>query len=139
MSWKLNFIHNPQIGRPDDGWPIGTCWFGKWYFDPARTTEADRLTYLELAKAGKKFLSVHYLEEWARIRPPIIVTLPGGLQFCVDSQQVRDGVYAGGGWTVTGDLPNITVNPSIVISTYHGWIKNGEISDDLDGRTYNGQ
>lgn len=45
-------------------------------------------------------------------------------------------------WTITGDAPNFTASPSIVhlggklIQGYHGWLTNGVISDDLEGRTY---
>lgn len=40
------------------------------------------------------------------------------------------------GWDVTGEPPNITVSPSIMDEHYHGWIKDGVLTDDTDGRTY---
>lgn len=45
------------------------------------------------------------------------------------------------GWTRTGDPPNVTVSPSIWIQIpgprgYHGFLQNGQWSDDLEGRTY---
>lgn len=41
------------------------------------------------------------------------------------------------GWTVTGKPPDITVSPSInYVGSYHGWLQNGVISQDVDGRNY---
>ena len=46
------------------------------------------------------------------------------------------------GWDVTGELPNITARPSIlahangVHEEYHGWLTDGVLSDDIEGRTY---
>lgn len=40
----------------------------------------------------------------------------------------------GDGWVVTGDLPNITCHPSVDTGSYHGWIRDGAITDDLEGR-----
>lgn len=45
----------------------------------------------------------------------------------------------GGKWSVTGELPAITVSPSIAQqggSAYHGFVKNGVITDDCDGRKF---
>lgn len=50
-------------------------------------------------------------------------------------------------WDVTGEIPNITVTPSIfpqpwirdgkiVRQGWHGYITNGQISDGLEGRSY---
>lgn len=40
-------------------------------------------------------------------------------------------------WTVTGTIPNITVHPSIAVGgLYHGYIKGGEISEDVEGRKF---
>jgi hypothetical protein len=46
----------------------------------------------------------------------------------------RDG---GNPWTVTGDAPNLTIHPSInAVGEYHGYIVNGVLSDDVDGRKF---
>lgn len=38
-------------------------------------------------------------------------------------------------WTRTGEPPNITVTPSINhVGQYHGFLKNGVLTDDVDGR-----
>lgn len=67
-------------------------------------------------------------------RPPLCVQIPGvpsDWTFYVDSKS-SDGVS---GWAVTGEPPNITVSPSIhAFGVYHGWLQNGVLSDDIDGR-----
>lgn len=38
-------------------------------------------------------------------------------------------------WTRTGDPPKITANPSInYVGFYHGWLRDGVLSDDCEGR-----
>lgn len=69
-------------------------------------------------------------------RRPIIVVLPGPTLFCIDSKCWTSGNYYGG-WTVAGEAPNITITPSINIGgTYHGFLQNGIITDDVDGRVF---
>lgn len=43
---------------------------------------------------------------------------------------------SGGGWTRTGEPPRITARPSILTPHYHGWLTDGVLSPDLEGRTY---
>jgi hypothetical protein len=43
--------------------------------------------------------------------------------------------------SITGEGDTLTADPSILVSkasgpTYHGWLKNGVLSDDCEGRTY---
>ena len=45
------------------------------------------------------------------------------------------------GWNITGEMPDITARPSINSTYpprkgYHGWLTNGVLSEDLEGRTY---
>ena len=44
----------------------------------------------------------------------------------------------GGQWQIiSGEPPNITVMPSIGYpGVYHGWLRDGILTDDLDGREY---
>lgn len=52
---------------------------------------------------------------------------------CLD-QNSTDGTS---GWTVSGEAPNLTVTPSInAAGEYHGFITNGVIGDDLEGRKF---
>lgn len=40
-------------------------------------------------------------------------------------------------WDVAGELPNVTVTPSIhMFGVYHGYITAGVIGDDVDGRKF---
>ncbi len=70
-------------------------------------------------------------------RQPLMVILPGRHVFLIDGK-CWSGGEAYGGWQVTGDAPNITVQPSINIGgSYHGWLVNGVLSDDCEGRQHN--
>lgn len=60
----------------------------------------------------------------------LVVKTPGG-DWVIDGPS-RDG----GGWTRTGVPPLVTARPSILTPTYHGWLTDGVLSDDLAGRTY---
>lgn len=45
----------------------------------------------------------------------------------------------GRGWDVTGELPKITLSPSInQVGSYHGYIQDGVISEDCEGRPFKG-
>lgn len=66
------------------------------------------------------------------------VRLPNGGIFDINSKSSTDHKP----WDVTGEAPNITANPSIVhlgsahVKGWHGWLKNGVLTDDCEGRTY---
>ncbi len=66
-----------------------------------------------------------------------LVRLPNGRLWEVTGKST-DGTY----WTVTGEAPMLTARPSINCLTdevgigYHGWLTDGVLSDDLEGRTY---
>lgn len=82
-----------------------------------------------------KHLSEYYWKHNSD-RRPLFVILPGLIPFCIDGQVWVDGEPSGG-WTVTGDAPNITVMPSINAGgTYHGFLQNGLLSADVEGRLY---
>lgn len=54
------------------------------------------------------------------------------------SEWIVYGPAAGGGkWTVQGELPRITVSPSIhQVGYYHGFVRDGVISDDCEGKRF---
>lgn len=86
----------------------------------------------ELLEDPDYYLSDQYRERHLGRRPPIVVCLPGGRVFCVDGKSA-----GGGGWTVSGDPPRITVTPSINWEGhYHGWLIDGVLSDDCEGRRF---
>jgi hypothetical protein len=40
-------------------------------------------------------------------------------------------------WDVSGEIPNVTASPSInFVGLYHGWVQNGVVSDDVEGRKF---
>lgn len=61
----------------------------------------------------------------------LIVRLPDGTDWVIDGPS-----RSGGHWTRTGIAPQITARPSIASTRYHGWLTDGVLSDDLEGRTY---
>ena len=128
MAWRCRLVDHPRFGADEPRPQIGDMWFA-----PAMVEKYEHF-YLDHQ------LSHQYKEQHLGKRPPLIVYLPPGFSFCVDD------AYRGGhwgdnpareGWTVTGEAPNITVAPSInCVGTYHGWLQNGVLSDDVEGRAY---
>ena len=72
-------------------------------------------------------------------RPPLMVMLPNNTRFLID-RSVSEG---GHGWQIVinnqlvdGQKLNITLSPSIhCVGKYHGYIKNGVITDDVNTKT----
>ncbi len=58
-----------------------------------------------------------------------ILRLPDGHDWIIDGP-----ARSGGGWTRTGEAPQLTARPSILSPGYHGWLDRGVLSDDLEGR-----
>lgn len=74
------------------------------------------------------YLSNEYERDWLGKRPPLVVMLPDGVPFCVDSR-AADSKEEGEGWTVTGEPPRITVHPSIQRGDeVHWWLREGELT-----------
>lgn len=63
----------------------------------------------------------------------LFVRIPGGILWSPHYK-----VDFGAQWQiVSGEAPRITVRPSISYpQRYHGWLTEGVLSDDLDGRLY---
>ena len=122
MSWPLRFLKGGLEGQPGR---IGDAYYAPWLLTTPMQSQV---------------LSKKYRECWASSRPPIVIIVPSLARFCVDALAIgKDGPY-GDGWTVSGwiDGPcNLTVSPSIhFVGSYHGWLKDGMLSDDIDGRVY---
>jgi hypothetical protein len=63
----------------------------------------------------------------------IIIRLPDLTEWNVDFKATDSDQ----GWKVSGSWPNISIHPSVDIqNSFHGWIINGIISDDLSGRVF---
>ncbi len=80
------------------------------------------------------FPSLEYKRDWEGKRKSLFVSLPDGVVWGID--QPASNSKNNSGWLVTGEAPNITARPSIAVHNYHGWLTNGVLSDDLEGRTY---
>ncbi len=123
----------------------GMAWYQPFYYDPH-----GEMTAFVAAHPGSNYrakpmiverptdpnvranyLSPHYWSDWADKRPPIAVVCPNGYEWEIDRWSSN-----GTGWTVTEELPNITCSPSIVAGDYHGFLRDGEFTDDLEGRAY---
>ena len=113
MSWKCFMVDSDDpVAQQKPG--------AMWFADEGYPYFAD-------------YVSEKYTDTWRDKRPPICVRIPSSEVFCVDARP-SDGAP---GWDVSGDAPNITVAPSInIIGRYHGWIRNGVITDDCEGRTF---
>lgn len=68
----------------------------------------------------------------------LVVRLPDGSDWMVDGPASNSQT----GWQRTGEPPLITASPSILSHPvggkrgYHGFLQNGVLTDDLEGRTY---
>jgi catechol 2,3-dioxygenase-like lactoylglutathione lyase family enzyme len=105
---QLTLIDCPPFMIPPSYKP-GDCWYARegeggvyfwWAEGHDRKVKPAGHAYAEVAPehAGKR---------------PMIVVLPTGATFCLQSPTYRDGKAGASGWTVTGELPNVTVAPSI--------------------------
>lgn len=128
MSWtcKLHAARpeNPQIG---DMWPLPMP------FEETPEFVASGQPYPN-GRSPMEMFSEEYRRDWFPRRAPLVVMLPGTGTFCIDSMASGNHPH---GWTVTGDAPNVTLTPSVnAVGVYHGWIQNGVITDDCEGRTF---
>lgn len=113
----------------------GMAWTMPWVYDPTgeRERRGEHVIFKEARKGTIGFLSKYYWDDWSHIRPPMSVVCPNGEVWEIDRRSKN-----GDGWSVTGEFPLITCMPSIVVYGYHGWLKDGEFSEDLEGRGPNG-
>lgn len=58
----------------------------------------------------------------------LMVKTPDG-EWCVDGPSYSGGKVNGPGWTRTGTVPKITASPSILMTNYHGWLREGFLVD----------
>jgi hypothetical protein len=112
--------------------PPGTAWFEPWIYDPTGEWERQG-KHVVCKQHGSPHLSIYYWRDWSDKRAPICIAGPTGQHWEIDRKSSN-----GEGWQVTGDYtgdaPNITCSPSIVLDGYHGYLRNGEFTPDLEGR-----
>jgi hypothetical protein len=111
----------------------GMGWYQPWYWDHDGSWRARGKHVMIIARPVnlevRSFLSPHYWRDWADKRPPLCIIGPTGEQWEIDRTSSN-----GNGWIVTGEWPNITCSPSIVLKGYHGYLQNGVFTPDLEGR-----
>jgi hypothetical protein len=117
MPWPLKLMPGPVAF--EDRQP-GMMWFCRQSFYDA---------------VGPGHFSPNYYADWAGKRLPLTIVMPGGTMWCPDICPDW-GTNVDVGWKVTGEVPLLTAYPSIGKPDYHGWLKDGVLSDDLEGRTY---
>jgi hypothetical protein len=123
MPWKCKLIDKEQDRASGTQPKVGDMWFS-----PQMVEGEHSQYYLD------HILSDEYKRDWLGKRAPLWVVFPSGTWMCVDQQYSGS---SGAGWTVTGEAPDITVSPSInMVGVYHGFIQNGVITDDVEGRTF---
>lgn len=117
MSWTCRLLDTwPEHPQPGD-----------MRLDPTMIADTPMGRYCR-----REWLSTGYLERHLANRPPVWVYLPGGRWICVDARPDK-----GMEWQVGGDPPRITVMPAIhLVGVYCGWLIDGVLGDDRDGRTY---
>lgn len=68
-----------------------------------------------------------------KTRTGLCVVLPGKTIWNMMQPGTRDNCV----WTIKGEPPNVSAHPSIdCTGIYHGWVKDGFVSDDLNGRKF---
>lgn len=130
--WNCVLVEDVVFKRGET--PIGTMFYGP-NKEEAEARDPKWNGYMRLQV---EYLSQYYLDNNSH-RRPLFVVLPNNDLFCVDGQCWSGGNHYGG-WQVFGEAPSVTVSPSINIEgSYHGFLQNGVISDDCEGRTYDAE
>lgn len=123
MSWPTRVFASYEAWRAAGG-PVG----GVMRVDVAALDprHGDRwpARYLEVARAG---------QAWYVALP----ALPG-VQLWSPWQRAydKDQGYHGEGWEVSGPPESLSASPSIKTDDYHGFLQNGVLTDDAEGRQY---
>lgn len=127
--WSCRLIDFKQ-GMTNNDLKVGDMFF----IDPAEWMEDGHYRWPSYYASPKRLSS--FYKSYTQDRPPILVMLPSRVLWCVDSMCVNSGNWYGG-WSVTGKAPNISVSPSINVGGhYHGFLTNGVIGNDVEGRKY---
>lgn len=146
-TWDVDVAQPPQT---DPRWPT-QCVCGyvftnedTWQLSKARLyarQDTGALLTLSEAEPGMLWDAPWFLD----FNPPwagpdgrsLIMRLPGNGEWTIDGPASN-----GPGWERTGEPPIITARPSILShgsntrQGYHGYLTDGVLSDDLEGRTY---
>ena len=144
-NWHVEY---PQPPRDDPRWPTHcACGYSfmeadNWQVSASRIyTRQDTGAELTLdeAEPGMLWEAPWYADVgWhGTDGKSYVMRLPGNGEWPMDAISA-----SGGRWERTGEVPRFTVRPSILshgtstVKTYHGFLTDGLLSDDLEGRTY---
>ena len=114
---------------PDDEWMI----YQRDLWTPVDPELREEMGELELADAppGAMWDAYWLPHESEKDGRCLVVQTPDGWEWVIDGPATN-----GGGWERKGKPPGITVSPSIGTPGYHGFLIDGEFTEDLEGRTY---
>ncbi|HEY3315254.1 MAG TPA: hypothetical protein VGL40_08290 [Bacillota bacterium] len=119
MPWPCRLVDGEKVRSGEYRPQVGDMWYMPWLLEDKQMLDF--------------YCSKEYHRDWLGKRPPLMVVLPNGCKWIIDSPWRGDP--GSSGWTVTGEAPNITVMPSInFVGSYHGWLQNGVFSNDVEGR-----
>lgn len=117
MPFQLKKIEHPSsVGGYSKLMP-GDWWYCPWYLD-CDWREWD-------------YWSAMYRALPDPVRPPVCISMPGGDTWLIDAKSSN-----GEGWHITGEEGLWTASPSILVPRYHGYLRAGWLTDDIDGRRY---
>ena len=146
MTWKLYEIVDIEQHKKDC--PHGE-WYkkkymqaGAWWQEKKYCEELMNEPNSDWAKHIREHIvSPKYMKDVFPKRAPITMKLPNGLSWSPDAKSTN-----GDGWDVSGSPASWTAMPSIYANQgrrqipdyleYHGWLKNGVLTDDLSGIKY---
>lgn len=132
----------PLLPQDDPRWPVAcACGYrftdtDPWQHNQKRLYQGPDGTIYTIhpgdAPPGAMWNAPWYQDVWpGPDGQSLVVVLPSGEHWAMDTPAT-----GGGHWTRTGTPPLLTVTPSIAASRYHGFLTNGILTDDLEGRTY---
>jgi hypothetical protein len=154
MSWTCRMIESRDKEREEKGSiAVGSMWYAPHMLEGNRP-EMFGLSqrYLTEIKPKRPPLIVKLpdhtefcvdVRAWDTVAAPCDHKVndeqrtPDKCPYCGGTGTKKVGRHYGEGWLVTGTEPLITLSPSInIVGSYHGWIQNGIITDDCEGRKY---
>ena len=133
MSWPCFIVslrHHPPEKCADGGMMTHAYFVGadgKIY--ETNRERAQRHGHLLLVPGAMYLVPRHVVHDGCDL---IHVWLPGGRFWCPQ----RPANNSNRPWVCRGEPPLLTCSPSVDISVYHGWLQNGVLSDDVEGRVY---
>lgn len=157
VPWNIRLRDAPKYDGTDIP-RVGDAWFAPWLLEDVRHgwyREGLGPKYWALPEPRREPLIVRLPDTtdfcidtraWRTVDKPCDHKLADGrlaespkCPFCAGKNIKRVSEFYGDGWVVTGEIPLITLSPSInIVGSYHGYIQNGIIQEDCEGRKFVG-